>query len=257
MARLLQQFTESPRRCNYLPDRLATVEYKVMVGVSPEELEKMLERGWRRFGPVYFRPACSPCGECISLRIPVDAFVPSRSQRRAEKSCAALRADIGPVRVDPERLALYAAWHAGRELARSWEPSPIDEDTYAQQFAFAHPSAREIAYYDDHPPGGDLPRLVGVGLCDETPHAWSAIYFFYDPAYARWSPGVSHVMRLLRAAHLEGKAHVYLGFRVNDCVSMRYKALFQPHELLRGRPDMNEAPVWEVQRLREERASSR
>lgn len=245
MARLLQQFTESPRRCAYLPDRLASVEYKVMVGVGPEGLEGLLEHGWRRFGPVYFRPACSPCGECVSLRIPVDAFVPSRSQRRAERSGAALRTEIGPVRVDRERLTLYAAWHAGRERERSWEPSPIDAETYAQQFAFAHPCARELAYYDDHPTSGDGPRLVGVGLCDETPRAWSAIYFFYDPAYARWSPGVLHVMRLLRAARLEGKAHVYLGFRVNDCASMRYKGLFRPHELLRGRPGLNAIPVWE------------
>src|SRR4051812_40068796 len=162
-----------------------------MVDVTPDELEVMLERGWRRFGAAYFRPACTPCGACVSLRLPVAAFAPSRSQRRAANKCASLRVEVGPVRVDRERLALYAAWHEGREQARQWEAMPIDRKTYLRDFGFPHPCAREVAYFDDHAPGG--PRLVGVGLCDETPSAWSAAYFYYDPAYADRSPGVSHV----------------------------------------------------------------
>ncbi len=216
----------------------------MLVNVGPQELEAMLERGWRRFGPAYFRPACSPCGECVPLRLPAATFQPSRSQRRATLKGATLRCEVGPVRVDDERLALYAAWHAGRERARNWEASPIDSEDYAAQFGFPHPCAREVAYYDDNPPGATGPRLVGVGLCDETPAAWSAIYFFHDPAYARNSPGAFHVINLVRIARQQGKAHVYLGFRIRDCASMRYKAGFRPHELLTGRPGPDEVPRW-------------
>jgi arginine-tRNA-protein transferase len=244
VARLLERFVEPPRACSYIPARVASLEYRLMVDVAPAELEAMLARGWRRFGPGYFRPACSPCGDCISLRIPVATFAASRSQRRALRNQGAFRAVVGPVRVDRQRLALYAAWHAARERTRSWEPSPLDADDYASQFGFPHPCAREVAYYDDAASEGDGPRLVGVGLCDETPRAWSAIYFFHDPAYARYSPGVLHVLRLLRMAGEEGKQHLYLGFLINDCASMRYKAGFRPHELLVGRPGMDEQPRW-------------
>ncbi len=41
-----------------------------------------------------------------------------------------------------------------------------------------------------------------------------------------------------------GAQHVYLGYRVLDCASLTYKGLFKPHELLVGRPAMNEPPVW-------------
>jgi arginyl-tRNA--protein-N-Asp/Glu arginylyltransferase len=244
VARLFKHFIERPRPCSYLASASASLEYKVMVDVTPAELEAMLERGWRRFGPGYFRPACSPCGECVSLRLPVATFAPSRNQRRALRSGATFRTVVGPVRVDADRLALHAAWHAGRERARNWEPSPMVEEDYASQFGFPHPCAREIAYYDDTPLPGRAPCLVGVGLCDETAHAWSASYFFYDPAYAASSPGVFHVVNLARMAREQGKAHVYLGFRINDCASMRYKARFRPHELLTGRPGMDEEPVW-------------
>ena len=88
------------------------------------------------------------------------------------------------------------------------------------------------------------PRLVGVGLCDETPRAWSAIYFFYDPAYADRSPGTFHVLSLVELARATGKAHVYLGYRVAACASMSYKSAFHPHELLVGRPGEDELPLW-------------
>jgi arginine-tRNA-protein transferase len=237
VARLLHHEIERPRLCSYLPRESASLEYRLMVDVEPAELEAMLERGWRRFGAAYFRPACSPCGACVSLRVPVATFAPSRSQRRATKKCEGLRVEVGPVLVDRERLTLYAAWHANREQARQWEPMPLDRKGYARDFGFPHPSAREVAYYDGA-------RLVGVGLCDETPRAWSAAYFFYDPAYAGRSPGVFHVLTLARLARAQGKGHVYLGYSVEGCRSMAYKAGFRPHELLQGRPGFDEEPRW-------------
>jgi arginine-tRNA-protein transferase len=240
--RVLHHAVERPRQCSYLADETASLEYRLIVDVSPPEHEAMLERGWRRFGPSYFRPACAPCGQCVSLRLPVETFAPSRGQRRAARKGAALRRVVGPVRVDGERLALYAAWHAQREGARGWEPQPLGRNDYLRDFAFPHSCARELAYYDDHAPAG--PRLVALGLCDETPRAWSAIYFFYDPAYAALSPGVLNVLDLVALARRGGQSHVYLGYRVAASASMRYKATFGPHELLAGRPGPAEAPRW-------------
>lgn len=249
MARLLRQIVEGPDACRYLADRQATTDTRIVVGDTADDLEGMLIRGWRRFGPVQFRPACATCGECVPLRIPVADFQPSRSQRRAARACAGLRVTIGAPRIDEERLALYRAWHGSREQMREWEPSDLDARDYRLQFAFPHPAARELAYYDDQP---DLPaRLVGLAICDETPRAWNATYFFYDPAYARRSIGVANILRQVDVARARGIHHVYLGFRVLGCQSMRYKAAFTPHELLEGRPGLGDEPVWRRQPSRE------
>jgi len=45
-------------------------------------------------------------------------------------------------------------------------------------------------------------------------------------------------------ARERGIPHVYLGYRVEGCASMRYKADFRPHEVLVGRPDEHENPRW-------------
>lgn len=241
MARLIQHLVESPRECSYLADRRASLEYQVLLDVTAEELEVMIVRGWRRFGPQYFRPACSPCSECVPTRVPTSSFAASKSQRRARRACASLRVILGPPRVDADRLALYHRWHAAREEARDWEPSPLDARAYFTQFAFPHPAARELAYYEGE---GEDARLVGVGICDETPGAWSAVYFFYEPEWGKRSIGVANVIFQIELARRRGIPHVYLGFRVSECASMRYKTRFLPQERLVGWPDPEEEPRW-------------
>ena len=237
MARLLRHLLEAPRVCTYIPEEVASLEHRVMVDVSAEELDALLERGWRRFGPDYFRPACARCDACVPTRIVVADFTPTKSQRRARRKAEGLRVVVGPPEVDAERLALYHAWHGEREATREWTPSALDEDAYALQFAFPPPAAREVAFYDED-------RLIAVGICDETPRAWSLVYFFYDPAYRDRSLGVANVVIAVEIAAARGLPHVYLGYRVSACPSLRYKASFGPKEELEGRPDLRERPRW-------------
>ena len=235
--KVLAHFVEPPRACSYLPDREASLECRVMTGVGIDELEALLVRGWRRQGPLYFRPRCAGCMECVSLRVPVDRFRPTESQKRARRRCGRFRVVLERPRVDDERLALYAAWHAAREDARGWEPSALDAEGYAVQFAYPHPAAWEMTLRD-----GD--RIVALTLCDVTRRAWSAIYGFYSPEIARLSPGVAAVTLALELARARGIPHVYLGYRVMGCPSMRYKSGFRPHEALVGLPGPDEEPRW-------------
>src|SRR5262245_40612299 len=242
MARILRAFVEDPRQCSYLRDRRAALAHEIILDMTPSEWEERLARGWRRFGPVYFRPACAGCLECVSIRIPTRDFSPSRSQRRARRDCAHLRMVIGPPQVTEDRIALYHAWHRSRERTREWEPSILDVETYAAQFAFPHPCSREVAFYEDR--RGYPTRLVGVGLCDETPSAWSAIFFFYHPDMASIGLGTANVVAQIEIARARGIPYVYLGYRVADCRSLQYKSRFRPHELLEGRPSLDEHPEW-------------
>jgi arginyl-tRNA--protein-N-Asp/Glu arginylyltransferase len=237
----LARFVSEEHDCDYLPGQRAMLDCRVLLGLQPGELEALLARGWRRFGSLVFRPACRACTECVPLRLDVATFQPSRGQRRAQQRCRQLSVEVGPVRVDEERLALHARWHEGRERMRGWEAAPLDAEEYARQFGADEPCAREVLYRD----GG---KLVGLGICDQTLTAYSAVYFFHDPAYARLSLGVNHIVTLVDRARAESKTHVYLGFRVMGCASMRYKAGYRPHQLLESRPDDAERPGWRTTR---------
>ncbi|HET6406953.1 MAG TPA: arginyltransferase [Chthoniobacteraceae bacterium] len=237
MATLHLHLPEEREPCGYLAGREATMEYRVMTDVTPGELEWMLIRGWRRFGHLYFRPACPSCAECVSLRIPVDGFEASRSQRRARNRCNHLRIRTCAPIVDEQRLALYHAWHGMREDTRGWRASRIGVEEYTRTFAEPNPCAREMDYYD-----GD--RLVGVGLIDETPSALSSIYFFYHPDVRAIGLGVASVLFEVEYARSRGLTHVYLGYRVRECPSTAYKSQFRPHDVLTSRPTFSETPAW-------------
>jgi arginine-tRNA-protein transferase len=237
MANLHLHLPDEHEPCGYLADHEATMEYRVMTEVSPEEMEWMLMRGWRRFGHLYFRPICPGCAECVSLRIPVATFAPSKSQRRAWKRCSNLRIVARAPLVDGERLALYHAWHEMREQTRGWKPSQIGADEYQRTFSEPHPCARELDYYDGE-------RLVAVGFVDETPHALSSVYFFYHPDQSRLGLGVASVLFEVEYARQRGLEHVYLGYRVRECPSTAYKSQFQPHDLLIDRPAFDEPANW-------------
>jgi arginyl-tRNA--protein-N-Asp/Glu arginylyltransferase len=238
MARLVLRTTDPPHPCPYLPEEQASLDHLILVDVSPEEYDALLSRGYRRFGPDFFRPKCASCSACVSTRIVLEDFHPNKSQRRARQACADLRISIGPPKVDEARLELYARWHGSREKSRGWSPSQLDEDRYAQQFVFPHAGALEIAYHDE------AGRLVGLALSDETPTAWTAIYFFYDPAWARRSIGTGNVVIQAELARARGCRYLYLGYRVSACPSLRYKERFHIQETLEGLPSLAEEPRW-------------
>jgi leucyl-tRNA---protein transferase len=222
VARILQTF-ENTNPCSYLQGREATLEHHVALEVTPEELEVLFGRGWRRFGPDYFRPQCASCNACVPTRLPVARFLPSKSQRRAAKH--AFRLEVATPTVNEARLTLYNKWHETREEARGWSASGMSERSYASTFSFPHPSARELSFWD-----GDL--LIGVSIFDETPSALSAAYFYYDPDYRQHSLGTANVMALIAHAQKTEKEHVYLGFHVAACASLAYKGRFNPREIL-------------------------
>ncbi len=231
------RFPTPEHPCAYLAGLPAMLDVRLLTDVSPRETEHLIERGWRRFGPEYFRPICRGCLECVSLRVPVREFRLSKSQRRVLRKCKDVRVEIYAPRADAARVALYRKWHAAREEACGWPENPLDEEGYRRQFCFPHPCAREMSYSI----GG---RLAGVGLVDELPDSVSSTYFYFDPEFAGLSLGVYSALCELSLALQLGKAHVYFGYRVAGCKSLTYKLRFRPHELLAERPAEWDAAVW-------------
>jgi arginine-tRNA-protein transferase len=236
----------SPRACAYLSDQKARLQYEYVVSLTPAEYLRCMLDNYRRFGRMIFRPACPSCRACKAIRIRVGDFRPDRSQRRVRKACAGeIELRIGRPSVSREKLALYDRYHAHQSDARGWpENAQRDAAGYADAYVDQPFSVEEWCYYR----GG---RLIGVGYVDAiapTPDepelagecGLSAIYFFYDPDERERSPGTWNVLSLIDEALRRGLPYVYLGYHVEGCGSMEYKARFVPNER-RG-----EDGVWRV-----------
>ena len=68
--------------CPYLPGKKMRLEFMYLIDIDINEFDKLLENGWRRFGLFFFRPNCIDCIECQPIRIKVNEFKTTKSQRR-------------------------------------------------------------------------------------------------------------------------------------------------------------------------------
>jgi arginine-tRNA-protein transferase len=219
----MASFVADPSACEYLPDQIWQLRYEVSARLTPEEYAVRLQRGWRRFGPVMFRPECPSCRQCQSLRVQVEAFRPNRSQQRAWKANQGdVSLEIGwPTASDAHR-SLYDAFHRHQSRDKGWRsPESDGADTFLD-----NPFETEEWRYTT---GG---RLIGVGYVDRLPQALSAIYFYYDPDERSRALGTYNVLSIIERARTLGVPNVYLGYYVEGCRSLAYKAAFQPNEVL-------------------------
>ena len=224
---VLERFVEGPEVCPYLGDRQATHEYEIHADLLPEEYEDRMNAGWRKFGLMLFHPICLSCRECRPIRVLIDEFQPSRSQRRADRESLGIEIQIQRPVVDPARVALLKEYHRVQESRRGWKPQICTEESYYYSFVVNRLIAYEISLWKSS-------DLVGVILLEETVHTLSAIYHFHD--LADNAPGYG-TLAILHAIALAGRLHkpyLYLGYLVKGCLSSEYKARFRPFEVLDG-----------------------
>lgn len=208
--------------CPYLPDRAASLLF-IDGSMGPSMYRQLLDSGYRRHGLIMYRPDCPTCTECKVLRVPIDSFRRSKDQRRAWNRGK----QIFRVRVDdpaylPEKAELYQRYldfqHQSNES--------IDQERYRQFFVdtFLGDATRELQLFD-----GDL--LVGLGIFDIVGDAVSSVYFFFDPDYAKFSPGTFSALVEIELARAHRCKHYYLGYHIRDCPSMSYKVRFRPNQI--------------------------
>ncbi len=227
-----------PSACSYLPGERSSLEYRIIGAISEPAFQDLLNRGWRRHGQYFFRPACPACNECQSLRVDVEKFHPSKSQRKALNKNRDVRLEVGEASASKDHIRLYNAWHADMHIRSGWRDDRIDLKHYEEYFLAGHWSfAKEFRYYRKD-------QLIGVGLVDVLPDCLSSVYFYHDPEWRDLSPGTFTVLKEIEYAQQSGRPLLYMGYWIKACQSMAYKARFGPHDLLSIYPEDHEDPVW-------------
>lgn len=236
----LARLTPKPYACPYLPGRTASLTYRILIDIRAQDYEALLCRGWRRFGCEFFRPACPACAACRSLRVNLQDFTPSRSQRRTLSRHTDVDIIVQRPTVTPDHIRLYNAYHDDMHSRKGWPRQRHTRDSYYKHFLLGDwPFAREFLYVAHG-------RLVGVALADVTPHALSAIYFYHDPARRQMAPGVYSILQQIAYGRRAGLHHLYLGYWIAESASMAYKADYRPHEILAAYPADTELPIWQA-----------
>lgn len=234
---LLKEFALNDK-CSYLKDKEQTTHYKIIDNCDASHCQELIERGYRRFGKMYFRPICSTCQECQSIKIDVANFEFSKSQRRVIKKGEKLKSYIQVPTLTQEHLTLFNKYHLYMKDKKEWEFQETTAQHYYNSFVNGHSNfGYEVLYFD-----GD--KLIGVDLIDILEDGISSIYFYYDPDYTQFSLGKLSLYNQIKFAKKSNKKWIYLGYYVQECPSLSYKAHYKPYITLNGRPSEYEDFNW-------------
>jgi leucyl-tRNA---protein transferase len=205
--------------CNYLPDRVARMRAFAARSIAPELYHQFMDAGFRRSGLIVYQPACPRCRACVPLRVLVESFHPSRSQRRCWRQNQDLRVEVSDTRATIEEYELYSRYLKG------WHKGPDDSRDGFERFLCDTPVNSIKFMYRDM-----SNCLLAVGICDVCPQSLSSVYFYFDPSHARRGLGTYGALSEIEYARRLGIPAYYLGYWVEGCSSMRYKSDFRPSE---------------------------
>lgn len=225
----LQLYLTGEHDCSYIAGlRARTLFVDPLARIDAQRAEWLQQIGFRRSGPHFYRPACRGCQRCIPVRLVTAELDMNRSQRRClARNDADVRIVDKPARLEPEHYGLYQRYilarHGDGDMAED-----VSVETY-MRFLLT-PWGGETRFLE----AWVGQALMSVSVTDVFSDGLSAVYTFFDPAFAQRAPGTYAVLTQAREALCRGLGYLYLGYWIEDSAKMAYKERFRPIEAWDG-----------------------
>ncbi|MFW5431905.1 MAG: arginyltransferase [Methylophilaceae bacterium] len=225
----LQFYVTTPYTCGYIAKNLAqsliATPYSM---VDADIYSGLIKQGFRRSGKFAYRPHCEHCSACIPVRLILDQFTPTRSQKRAYKQHIALTANVLPVAFHQEHFNLYTQYQALRhpEEALEKNENADEEEQYRQFICQSNVESLMVEFRDSQN------QVKIVSIIDNIADGTSAVYTFYNATELKASYGTYAIMWLINWTKQLNLPHLYLGYWIQESQKMTYKEKFNVQEKL-------------------------
>lgn len=222
----LPLYISQPHDCAYLPEQQSTSlfvdpDFKIDTNLY----SSLLQNGFRRSGDLVYRPHCQQCSACIPVRIPVERFVRSHSQKRVWRK----NRDLVLCQLEPEfrdeHFELYKRYQQARHADGSMN-NP-DPEKYRKFLLSQHIDGLFLELWLDG-------VLAALAIVDQIDNGLSAVYTFFDPVLASRSLGVYTILLEIEHARRNGLDWLYLGYWIKDCRKMSYKNQYRPFQVFQN-----------------------
>ena len=166
-----QFYVTAPQSCPYLDDRMERKLFTALQGESANSLNNALSKqGFRRSQNVLYRPSCSECAACLSARIRVEDFQPSKSQKRVLRKNLGLDRKVAAPWATEDQYELFRTYLDARHADGGMADMDIFE--FAAMIEETPVRTRVIEYYHEE-------TLGAVSLTDVFDDGLSMVYSFF------------------------------------------------------------------------------
>lgn len=210
--------------CSYLNGK----EERLLVAVDDRLHDSahytwLMSQGFRRSGNEIYRPHCESCNACQSLRVLINDFTLSKSQRRLLKRNQHFITQLS----DQAKDCYYPLYE--RYINTLHQDGSMFPATLEQYNSFMSNTITEQHYLEIW----HEKTLISVAVMDDLPDALSAVYTFYDPEYRKYALGVYSIIKQIELAKKLQRDYLYLGYQIDDCQKMNYKNKYKPYQILK------------------------
>jgi len=211
--------------CSYLPDReerlLITVDDRLQ---NNQSYSLLMAEGFRRNGEQSYRPHCPNCNACQSIRVLVNDFIPSKSQKRSIKRNSHLEIKISEQLKD-NYYPLYEKYINTCHQDGSMFPAN------QQQFkSFVSSQLTKQLFIETWGEINGEKALLCLAVTDVLINGLSAVYTFYHPELKANGLGVFSIITQITLCKQNNLKYLYLGYQIDECQKMNYKNRYFPFE---------------------------
>ena len=190
--------------CNYLPEQ----QERLLIAVDDrlqdaEHYSWLMSQGFRRSGEQIYRPHCINCSACQSLRVLVNDYAATKSQKRLLK-----KNHHFVVKIQHELQDNYYSLYENyiNQVHKDGSMFPAN---YAQYQSFLSCDLTKQVFLEIW--HGET--LINVAVTDVLNDALSAVYTFYHPDYRKHGIGAFSIIQQILLAEKFGKKFLYLGYQ--------------------------------------------
>ena len=183
-----------------------------------------MTEGFRRSGEQSYRPYCENCDACQSIRVLINDFSPSKSQKRALKRNTIFTIKHS-TQIKEYYYPLYETYINTFHQDGSMYPANIE-----QFQSFLSSQLTTQLFIETWVIVDGVEQLICVAVTDMLTNGLSAVYTFYHPNFKRYGLGRFSILTQIDLCRQLKLPYLYLGYQIDACQKMNYKNSYYPHE---------------------------
>ena len=226
--RVPQFYVTAPQKCPYIKGKIERKLFTALYGRNTVNLNDELSlQGFSRSQKVLYRPLCSNCSACLSIRVKVNEFHYSKSQNRViNKNKKLIRVKKKPEATD-EQFEIFKKYLNCRHLNGGM--SDMDAHEFSSMIEETNVDSEIFEYWELKK--DEKKQLIAVCLTDKNKDGLSMVYSFYDPKYNSQSLGKFMILDHINLTKSSNLDYLYLGYWIKDNLKMGYKSNYFPAEV--------------------------